>query len=178
MITTKDKIDLMGEENRHWLAEHGYLVTSMGAPECDACTESLAPITLQDGEALFKEGEADDRLFIIREGEVEMRQAAHPHRWVNFGIYGNMDMDDQDSEENNAFPICLKRTYLHEGDCAGEMGFVVGSPHAMTARACGEVKVFCLDSDHVKSLAEKSMLFCQCVDTALAKTQQKIASAA
>ncbi|MBF0461355.1 MAG: cyclic nucleotide-binding domain-containing protein [Magnetococcales bacterium] len=174
MAMNKDKQDIVGEEDRLWLAEHGYLVTAMDGPECLACTDLLEPVTLQDGEVLFEEGEPDDQLFIIHRGTVEMGQISNPRGWVNFGAYGSVYLEDTDV----GTPVWLKRARLQEGDCAGELGFVVGAPHAMTARAKGEVQVYRLNAENIKTLAARSTSFCQCMDTALAKTQQKIAAAA
>ena len=175
MTMTRSKSGVTGDKGQRWLAEHGYLMSTMTDSECKAFTESLEPVVLRDGEVLFAEGDPDDRLFIIRHGEVVMGKSDHPHHLVNFGVYGSMDMDDADSK---VYPICLQLTNLKEGDCAGEVGILDCAPHAMTARAKGNVQVYCLDAEHIKQLEAKNPLFCQCVDGALAKTQHKIALAA
>ncbi|MEO5339130.1 MAG: cyclic nucleotide-binding domain-containing protein [Magnetococcus sp. MYC-9] len=162
---------VLAEEERAWLAEHGYLLTTMAEPECVAFLDLLDPVRLRSGDLLFAEGDPDDRLFIIRQGTVEMGQLSSPRNWVDFGPYGCVALDDSDH-----LAVWLRRADLREGDCAGELGFAMGQPHLLTARARGDVLLFRLDAEDVKRLADKNSRFCHCLAKALAKTFQSVAA--
>lgn len=80
------------------------------------------------GEAMVRQGDAADSLFLITKGNAEVRVAADGER------------------------LYEKVAELKAGDFFGEMGLMAGEPRAATVIAVTEVECFCLTKDAVNDI--------------------------
>ncbi|RTZ59434.1 MAG: cyclic nucleotide-binding domain-containing protein [Gammaproteobacteria bacterium] len=93
----------------------------LGAELSDAQVDTLAKLikvtSLKDGEFLLQEGHADDVLYVIASGKLEVCKDVGGGEHITLQV-------------------------LHAGDMAGELGFIDGHKHSAGLRAIGECSVF------------------------------------
>lgn len=99
--------------------------------DCQALAGSMTVRKLEDGEALFEEGESHDSLFLLACGRLT----------VNRGVAAGEE---------------LTLHVMTAGAIAGEMSFVDGTPHIATLRSAGESEVYVLARADFESLVESN----------------------
>jgi CRP/FNR family cyclic AMP-dependent transcriptional regulator len=97
--------------------------------DCEVLGKATEIRELEEGEVLFSEGAADQALYIVILGKL--------------GLVKGTAMG-----EDTVLHM------LHEGDLAGELAFVDGTPHSVTAKALTRARVLTLDRRRFESLVE------------------------
>jgi CRP-like cAMP-binding protein len=89
---------------------------------------SIAQIKhLEDKEILFSAGSCTQTLFVILSGKIDVTKDTLLGEWMSIDT-------------------------LHEGDMAGEMGFIDGTEHALTLRAHGASSLLCIEKEPFEAL--------------------------
>lgn len=97
--------------------------------QCMNLAKVLETRELSDREALISEGHTDNCLYMIVDGRLEVTRDVSGGEWLTLAV-------------------------LKEGDIAGEMGFIDGTPHSATLRAMGETHVLSLSREALESLID------------------------
>jgi CRP-like cAMP-binding protein len=103
------------------------LAADLTGGEIDALAGQVTVRELKDGEILVREGDSDDRLYVVASGQV--------------GVVKYI--------ESNAR---LTVATLGVGDLAGEMSFVDGTSYGSSLVAVGEARVLALTRERLESL--------------------------
>lgn len=109
--------------------QNSSLSEGLTTDQCLNLAKVIEPRVLKDHEVLISEGRTDSSLYAIVEGRLEVTRDVSGGDFVTLAV-------------------------LKEGDFAGEMGFVDGTPHSATLRAMGETKVLSLSRDALESLID------------------------
>ena len=105
--------------------------------------------SLKDGEFLLEEGHADDVLYVIASGKLEVCKDVCGGEHVTLQV-------------------------LHAGDMAGELGFVDGHSHSAGLRAIGDCSVFGLRRPDLEGLVETDGELVNKVMRAIIRTVHRI----
>lgn len=108
--------------------------------------------TLAPGDILFRDGDAPDSVYLIKEGEIEISKGKGTKKKV--------------------------LAILTEGDFLGEMAVIDGSPRSATAKAVTETRLITLDTEEFKKEIEDDPMIGALIFTLikrLRKADQKIA---
>jgi CRP-like cAMP-binding protein len=84
---------------------------------------------LKDGEILFREGEVDNNLYVVADGNLAVTHETPEGEWVVLHM-------------------------LRSRDLAGEMGFLDGQRHTATLRSIGPTALFSLERDILEKLLD------------------------
>ena len=103
--------------------------TELDSADCEVLGRATETRELEEGDVLFREGTADQALYIVILGKL--------------GIVKGTGGGDE-----------TVLHMLHEGDLAGELAFVDGTPHSVTAKALTRARVLTLERDKFESLLE------------------------
>lgn len=103
--------------------------TELTADKSKLLAEKLGVRHLKDGELLVKEGEADQTLFILAKGR--------------------LDVTSQDADGADRPVYSMK-----EGECAGTRAFVEQSPRKATLSAVGDATVYTLNPTDFEALLD------------------------
>ncbi len=103
------------------------LAAELSGEQCAVLAQISTVRNLGDNEVLIEEGQSDNTLYVILHGKLAVTRDTGTGEWTTLHI-------------------------LHQGDMAGELGFVDGTPHSATLRAAGEAQVLELQRDHFESL--------------------------
>lgn len=117
--------------------------------QCQALSEKVTVVGLNDGQFLIKEGEGDDCLYVIISGHVEVL--------IN-------------SSGGDLVTLHL----LREGEMAGELGFLEGHPHSASLRAVGDCAAICLTREDFESFIEQDPVLMYKVMRAILRTVHSI----
>ena len=158
-----------GESKARWLQDRGYL-GEFTTKECQDFIKLLNHIHMADGEALFEQGERGDQVFFIHQGQVDMGVKGAHSRWVDFGPYGSVNMDDDQPESGS----WISRVTLAAGECVGETDFVMDASHSLSARAVGEVDLLCLGAGQLRHLAKENPHLCRCLSENLVRSLRSV----
>lgn len=166
METSINKIQK--SEELRWLQEFGYL-GEFETHECQELMKLVNYIHARDGEILFEEGERGNQVFIIRQGQVELGRKATRGQWMDMGPFGCVNMD-----ENQASQVWTERVTLREGDCVGEISFMLDQSHGQTAMAAGDVSLLCLNLNQLRHLDKHHPHLCRCFTEGLSRSLQTL----
>lgn len=97
--------------------------------ECALFTELGTLRQLGDGEVLINEGQVDNSLHLVVEGNLAVTRPAAGGDWVTLHV-------------------------LRRGDLAGELGFIDGLEHSATLRALGPTTVFSMTREKFDPLLD------------------------
>ena len=97
--------------------------------QANRLSEKIAVFCLQDGDYLLEEDHADESLYVVVDGKLEVTKNVGGGEQVSLQL-------------------------LHSGDMAGELGFIDGLPHSANLRSIGECTVFSLDRNELESFLE------------------------
>lgn len=98
--------------------------------QCRTLAESCSAICLDVGATLLDQGHADDTLYVVTAGSLEVVKATGGGDTVTLQL-------------------------LHPGDMAGIMGFVDGTPHSAGIRAVTQCELFALERASLERLLGK-----------------------
>ena len=112
-------------------------------------SEKIAVFCLQDGDYLLQEGHADESLYVVVDGKLEVTKNVGGGEQVTLHL-------------------------LHTGDMAGELGFIDGLPHSASLRAIGACTVFSLGRNELESFLETDPNIIYKVMRAITRTVHRI----
>lgn len=101
----------------------------LSTEECELFTELGTVRELNDGAVLIKEGEVDNSLHLVIDGNLAVTRPAAGGDWVTLHV-------------------------LRRGDMAGELGFIDGLEHSASLRALGPTAVFSLSREKFDPLLD------------------------
>ena len=128
-MNTRATEDTTGLADRQMIM-NSPLGSGLTEAQAEALAERISVFCLQEGNYLLEEGHADNALYVVVSGKLEVTK--------NTG---------------GGEPVTLH--LLHAGDMAGELGFLDGLPHSAGLRAVGNCTVFALKSDELEHFLEK-----------------------
>ena len=97
--------------------------------QCQQLAEVCSAVCLKDGAPLLDDGHADDTLYVVTSGRLEVVKPTGGGDTVTLQL-------------------------LHSGDMAGIMGFVDGVPHSAGIRALTQCELVALDRNSLEGLLE------------------------
>ncbi len=100
------------------------------AAQCRTLARTLTACGLKQGQFLIDEGQKDECLHVITKGSLAVVKPSGSGDWITLSV-------------------------LHEGDMAGELGFVDGVEHIAGLRALTNTEVFSLNRSDFESLIAK-----------------------
>ncbi|NTV96275.1 MAG: cyclic nucleotide-binding domain-containing protein [Thiobacillus sp.] len=103
----------------------------LSAEECTLFTGLGTVRELADGEVLIHEGEVDNSLHIVIDGNLAVTRPAAGGDWVTLHV-------------------------LRKGELAGELGFIDGLEHSATLRALGPTSVFSMPRERFDPLLDSN----------------------
>ncbi len=109
------------------MVKNSTLGLELSAEQCSILAKIITVRGLEAGEFLLDEGHKDDSLHVIASGKLEVVKSTGAGDWVTLHI-------------------------LHEGEMAGELGFIDGLGHSAALRAIGNCEVFSLGREKFESL--------------------------
>lgn len=107
------------------------LGTELSQEDADVLGGLVSRRDLADGEFLINEGAADDSLYVLLEGKLEVVKRSGADEVVSLAI-------------------------LREGDIAGELSFIDGEQHTVGLRALCDCRVLGLKREDFESVIEKN----------------------
>jgi CRP-like cAMP-binding protein len=119
--------NLMTEPIASDLIQHSTLISDLSPEQCNELSNITKVRELADGEVLIKQGETDETLHIVGEGELAVERETAGGNRVTLHV-------------------------LKPGDLAGEMGFVDGTEHSATLRALGKTLVVSLPRQNLETI--------------------------
>jgi len=119
----------MVEHNCYEAFRKSPLATELTNEESAIVSENLACLRLKDGEVLFREGDADNSLYVIADGNLAVAHETPEGEWVVLHM-------------------------LRTGDLAGELGFLDGLKHTATLRSVGRTELISLQRDSLERLID------------------------
>ncbi len=127
------------------------LNSTLGLADQDAGTIAglVEERLLADGDYLFEEGAAEDTLYLILEGKLEVVKKTPADALATLAV-------------------------LREGDMAGELSFVDGETHTVGLRALSAVKVLCLSREKFESIVDGHPQLVYRVMRAVARSAHRI----
>jgi small-conductance mechanosensitive channel/CRP-like cAMP-binding protein len=105
------------------------LFESLGSAELQKLAQDVAIRSLEPGDVLFSQGDADGTLYVVASGIVEVTKSLAPGSTITLGRLG-------------------------AGEYLGEIGLLTGARHAATARACTHCSIYVLSRDAIAPLLE------------------------
>lgn len=118
----------MNEQRKALWIKSSVLGGELDARECEVLGALMEERSLADGELLVTEGDVDDSLFLLAEGDLAV---------------------------SNTIDGAEVAVYLMSpGECAGTRAFVDRTPRKATLRAVGEVTVLVLKPDRFETLLD------------------------
>ena len=119
----------MAEENCYEAFRKSPLAAELTDVESSTVSEHLELRRLKDGEILFREGDIDNRLYVIANGNLAVAHETPEGEWVVLHV-------------------------LRSRDLAGEMGFLDGLKHTATLRSIGQTELISLDRKSLEKLID------------------------
>ena len=105
------------------------LAAELTDEECNLVSEHLVCRKLKDGEILFREGDVDNNLYVIADGNLAVAHETPEGEWVVLHV-------------------------LRTHDLAGEMGFLDGQKHTATLRSIGPTELISLERGNLERLLD------------------------
>jgi CRP-like cAMP-binding protein len=95
----------------------------------DLVSRLLVCRRLKDGEILIREGDVDNSLYVVADGNLAVTHETPEGEWVVLHV-------------------------LRSRDLAGELGFLDGQKHTATLRSVGHTELFSLERDSLEKLLD------------------------
>jgi len=119
----------MATDNCYEAFRNSPLAAELTDEACDLVSRQLVCRRLKDGEILFREGEVDNNLYVIADGNLAVTHETPEGEWVVLHV-------------------------LRSHDLAGELGFLDGQQHTATLRSIGQTELFSLERDSLEKLLD------------------------
>ncbi|MBF0142485.1 MAG: Crp/Fnr family transcriptional regulator [Magnetococcales bacterium] len=113
-----------------------------------------SPVSLHRGETLFEEGETEDALYVVRRGTVEFGHPVYAHHWVDFGLYGSVDLVDGD--DPGSLVQWRDMVDCSTGAVLGDHAFFSHGPHAFSALCLTDCDLLRLDGGQLIQLRDSA----------------------
>ncbi|MBF0417312.1 MAG: hypothetical protein HQL86_03580 [Magnetococcales bacterium] len=94
---------------------------------------------LRDGYPLFCEGESNDMIFIILDGQVKLGKTLQKPCWFDMGPYGMVNLSDHEEPEWRDYRVCSAN------NCLGCVSPTCAACHTLTAVTDGACNVLALE---------------------------------
>lgn len=104
---------------------------------------------LERGMFLIEEGQADDQIYVVTTGSLEVVKPTAGGDWITLQV-------------------------LHEGDMIGELGFIDGVEHAAGVRSLGNTEVFSLSRTELENFLKSDPELVYRVMRSIMRTVHKI----
>lgn len=117
----------MAADNCYEAFRKSPLAVELTDDECNLVNQHLVCRRLKDGEILFREGDVDNNLYVIADGNLAVAHETPEGEWVVLHV-------------------------LRTRDLAGEMGFLDGLKHTATLRSIGPTELISLERDSLEQL--------------------------
>ncbi len=121
----------MSEVADHKVVRNSTVGTELTEDKAKLLAEKMGVRHLKDGELLVKEGEADQTLFILAKGRLDVTSK------------------DADGVDQSVYS-------MKEGECAGTRAFVEQSPRKATLRSVGDSSVYTLTPADFEALLDSN----------------------
>lgn len=125
LIPDNGKGGNMAAENCHEAFRKSPLAAELTDEESNLVSEHLVCRKLKDGEILFREGDVDNNLYLIADGNLAVAHETPEGEWVVLHV-------------------------LRTRDLAGEMGFLDGQKHTATLRSIGPTELISLERENLE----------------------------
>jgi CRP-like cAMP-binding protein len=119
----------MAENNCYEDFRKSPLAAELTDEESALVSKHLACLRLKDGEVLFREGDVDNNLYVIANGNLAVAHETPEGEWVVLHV-------------------------LRASDLAGELGFLDGLKHTATLRSIGQTDLICLQRESLEKLID------------------------
>ena len=131
------------------LIEHSPLGAELSGSELELLAGLMEGRVLDDGDFLIEDGTSDDSLHIILTGKVEVVKRTGDDDFASLAV-------------------------LREGELAGELSFIDGTPHTVGLRALSDVHVLSLAREAFEGIIESHPLLVYKVMRAVARSAHRI----
>ncbi len=111
------------------LIEHSPLAAELTREEVELIAGLMVGRVLDDGDFLIKDGTSDDELHLILAGKVEVVKPTSDDDYASLGV-------------------------LREGELAGELSFIDGTPHTVGLRALCDTHVLSLQREAFEGIID------------------------
>ncbi len=155
-------------QRAEWLRDNCHM-KGLDARDCQMLNEIVNAVHVHRGEFLFEEGERENAIYLVRSGRVELGHTTSRHRWVDFGAFGEVDLDETGDE-----PHWLRKVTLSSGDCAGEPNLFDQRPHALTAWVSEDGELLSVNARALKALCSRNPHLHQCVSESLKQLMMQV----
>ncbi len=135
--------------DRAKLIEHSSLSTELADEEVKVLADLMVERRLADNDFLIKDGTTDDSLHVILAGKVEVVKRTGDDDFASLAV-------------------------LREGDLAGELSFIDGTPHTVGLRALCDTHVLTLTRDAFETIVESHPRLIYKVMRAVARSAHRI----
>jgi CRP/FNR family transcriptional regulator, cyclic AMP receptor protein len=119
----------MAADNCYEAFRKSPLAAELTDEECELVSKHLVCRRLKDGEILFREGDVDNNLYVIADGNLAVAHETGEGEWVVLHV-------------------------LRTRDLAGEMGFLDGLKHTATLRSIGQTELISLERNSLEELLD------------------------
>ncbi|MBF0295106.1 MAG: cyclic nucleotide-binding domain-containing protein [Magnetococcales bacterium] len=102
----------------------------------------------QNGQQLFCEGECNDRIFVILDGQVKLGKSARRPKWLDMGPYGMINMSDDEEPVWNGYRLCTA------SNCLGGLPLTREACHSLTAVSIGECNLLVVETASLENLLQ------------------------
>ena len=131
------------------LLEHSPLGAELSDAETDLLAGLMVGRVLDDGDFLLEDGASDDCLYVILTGKAEVVKKTGADDFVSLAV-------------------------LREGELAGELSFIDGTPHTVGIRALSDMHVLTLEREAFEGVIETHPKLVYKVMRAVARSAHRI----
>lgn len=147
-MTTGNKKETTGLADQNMIL-NSPLGGALTEDQASLLARRVAVFCLRDGDYLLEEDHADESLYVVVDGKLEVTKN------VGGGEHVTLQL-------------------LHSGDMAGELGFIDGLPHSASLKSIGDCTVFSLERNELESLLETDPKLVYEVMRAITRTVHRI----
>ncbi|MBF0109634.1 MAG: cyclic nucleotide-binding domain-containing protein [Magnetococcales bacterium] len=120
-----------------------------------ALKEITTTVKVREGKILFEEGEPEGYIYFIRKGCVSLGHLSDTHEWVDFGIYGEVEVLKQMEMKQLENSVWRNRIVLKRGEVVGEPVGTSLPHHHLSARCDADCELLQIDTDKMEQLQKK-----------------------
>ncbi|MBF0346030.1 MAG: cyclic nucleotide-binding domain-containing protein [Magnetococcales bacterium] len=117
-----------------------------------ALKEVTTHVKVKEGKILFEEGEPEGYIYFIQKGCVSLGHLSDTHEWVDFGIYGEVDLSKPMEMKKLENATWLDRIVLKQGALVGEPVGTSLPHHHLSARCDADCELLQIDTEQMSQL--------------------------